>query len=99
MAQRPRSARRNGRSRAVFVDDIEEHEFLDAARRRVSGHAFVSEVTSNRKVPRPELDNFDGDLLVKPYIEAEDHRIADGSSRPTTGRGWPRRQRAAPVAC
>jgi hypothetical protein len=30
--------------------------------------------TSNRKVPGAELDDIDGDLLAKTYIEAQDRR-------------------------
>jgi len=40
--------------------------------------------TSNRKVPGAELDNLDGDLLAKPYIEAQDRKIAEMSGRPRT---------------
>jgi hypothetical protein len=38
--------------------------------------------TSNRKVPGSELDDIDGDLLAKPYIEAQDRKIAEMSGRP-----------------
>ena len=38
--------------------------------------------TSNRKVPGSELDEIDGDLLAKPYIESEDRKIAVISGRP-----------------
>jgi len=38
--------------------------------------------TSNRKVPGTQLDEIDGDLLAKPYIEAEDRKIANVSGRP-----------------
>ena len=38
--------------------------------------------TSNRKVPGSELDEIDGDLLAKPYIEAEDRKIGEISGRP-----------------
>jgi hypothetical protein len=38
--------------------------------------------TSNRKVPGSELNKIEGDLLAKPYIEAEDHKIAAISGRP-----------------
>jgi hypothetical protein len=38
--------------------------------------------TSNRKVPGSELDDFQGDLLAKPYIEAQDKKIAEISGRP-----------------
>jgi len=40
--------------------------------------------TSNRKVPGSELDDIDGDLLAKPYIEAQDRTIAEMSGRPRT---------------
>jgi hypothetical protein len=40
--------------------------------------------TSNRKVPGSELDDIDGDLLAKPFIEAQDHKIAEMSGRPRT---------------
>jgi hypothetical protein len=40
--------------------------------------------TSNRKVPGSELDDIDGDLLAKPYIEAQDRKIAEMSGRPRT---------------
>ena len=40
--------------------------------------------TSNRKVPGSELDDLDGDLLAKPYIEAQDKKIAEMSGRPRT---------------
>jgi hypothetical protein len=38
--------------------------------------------TSNRKVPGSELDDIDGDLLAKPYLEAQDRKIAEMSGRP-----------------
>jgi hypothetical protein len=38
--------------------------------------------SSNRKVPSSELGGLDGDAVVKPYIEAEDRRIAAVSGRP-----------------
>jgi hypothetical protein len=38
--------------------------------------------TSNRKVPGSELDDLDGDLLAKPYIEGQDRKIAEMSGRP-----------------
>ena len=41
--------------------------------------------TSNRKVPGSELDDIDGDLLAKPYIEAQDRKIAEMSGKPRTG--------------
>ena len=40
--------------------------------------------TSNRKVPGSELDDIDGDLRAKPYIEAQDRKIAEMSGRPRT---------------
>jgi len=38
--------------------------------------------TSNRKVPSLELNDIDGDLLAKVYIEAQDRKIAEVSGRP-----------------
>ncbi len=38
--------------------------------------------SSNRKVPRSELGGLDGDAVVKPYLEAEDRKIAEVSGRP-----------------
>jgi hypothetical protein len=38
--------------------------------------------TSNRKVPSSELDELDGDLLAKPYLEAQDRKIAEMSGKP-----------------
>ena len=38
--------------------------------------------TSNRKVPGAELDDIDGDLLAKTYIEAQDRQIAEISRKP-----------------
>jgi hypothetical protein len=38
--------------------------------------------TSNRKVPGAELDDIDGDLLAKTYIEAQDRQIAEISGKP-----------------
>ena len=38
--------------------------------------------TSRRKVPGSELSGLDGDAAAKPYIEAEDRRIAEMSGRP-----------------
>jgi hypothetical protein len=38
--------------------------------------------TSNRKVPGLELNDIDGDLLSKVYIEAQDRKIAEVSGRP-----------------
>ena len=40
--------------------------------------------TSNRKVPSLELDDSDGDLRAKIYIEAQDRKIAEVSGRPRT---------------
>lgn len=40
--------------------------------------------TSNRKVPSLQLDEIDGDLLAKPYIEAEDRKIGEMSGKPRT---------------
>jgi hypothetical protein len=37
--------------------------------------------TSNRKVPSSELNDIDGDLLAKVYIEAQDRKIAEVSGR------------------
>ena len=38
--------------------------------------------SSNRKVPSSELGSLDGDTLVKPYIEAQDRKIAAVSGKP-----------------
>ena len=38
--------------------------------------------TSNRRVPGAELDDIDGDLLAKTYIEAQDRQIAQISRKP-----------------
>jgi hypothetical protein len=38
--------------------------------------------SSNRKVPSSELGGLDGDTLAKPYIEAQDRKIAEMSGRP-----------------
>ena len=38
--------------------------------------------TSNRKVLGAELDDIDGDLLAKTYIEAQDRQIAQISRKP-----------------
>jgi hypothetical protein len=40
--------------------------------------------TSNRKVPGSELDDIDGDVLAKTYIEAQDRQIAEISGKPRT---------------
>jgi hypothetical protein len=37
--------------------------------------------SSNRKVPNAELGGIDGDAIVKPYIEAQDRKIAEMSGR------------------
>jgi hypothetical protein len=56
--------------------------------RRVEEFVFFDVVyedgtqTSNRKVPGSELDDIDGDLLAKPFLEAQDHKIAEMSGRP-----------------
>jgi len=38
--------------------------------------------TSNRKVPSSELRSLDGDTPAKPYIEAQDRKIAEVSGKP-----------------
>lgn len=38
--------------------------------------------SSNRKVPSAELGGLDGDARAKPYIEAQDRKIAEVSGRP-----------------
>jgi hypothetical protein len=38
--------------------------------------------SSNRKVPSSELSSLDGDTPAKPYIEAQDRRIAAVSGKP-----------------
>lgn len=38
--------------------------------------------TSNRKVPASELDGVEGDEAAKPYIGAEDRKIAEVSRKP-----------------
>jgi hypothetical protein len=38
--------------------------------------------TSNRKVPSSELNDLDGDLLAKPYLEAQDRNLAEMSGKP-----------------
>ena len=38
--------------------------------------------TSNRKVPSSELNDLDGDLLAKHYLEAQDRKIAEMSGKP-----------------
>jgi hypothetical protein len=38
--------------------------------------------TSNRKVPGAELDDIDGDLLAKTYIEAQDRQNCPISRKP-----------------
>src|SRR5438874_1018238 len=58
--------------------------------RRVEEFVFFDVVyedgtqTSNRKVPGSELDDIDGDLLAKPFFEAQDQKIAEMSGRPRT---------------
>jgi hypothetical protein len=37
--------------------------------------------TSNRKVPCSELDDIDGELRAKPYIEEQDRKIAEMSGK------------------
>lgn len=39
-------------------------------------------LSSNRKVPSSELGGFEGDAVVKPYLEAQDRKIAEYSGRP-----------------
>lgn len=56
--------------------------------RRVEEFAFFDVLyedgtqTSNRKVPSSELNDLDGDLLAKPYLEAQDRKIEAMSGRP-----------------
>jgi hypothetical protein len=38
--------------------------------------------SSNRKVPSSQLGGLDGDTIVKPYIEAQDRKIAEVSGKP-----------------
>ena len=38
--------------------------------------------SSNRKIPNSELGGIDGDAIAKPYIEAQDRKIAEISGRP-----------------
>jgi hypothetical protein len=38
--------------------------------------------SSNRKVPSAQLGGLDGDMYAKPYIEAQDRKIAEMSGRP-----------------
>jgi hypothetical protein len=38
-------------------------------------------LSSNRKVPGSEIDVLDGDVRVKPYIEAQDKKISEMSGR------------------
>jgi hypothetical protein len=38
--------------------------------------------TSNRKVPSSELDEIDGDVRAKPFIEEQDRKIAEMSGKP-----------------
>jgi hypothetical protein len=37
--------------------------------------------SSNRKIPNSELGGIDGDAIAKPYIEAQDRKIAEISGR------------------
>jgi hypothetical protein len=37
--------------------------------------------SSNRKIPSSELGGIDGDAIAKPYIEAQDRKIAEISGR------------------
>jgi len=56
--------------------------------RRVSEFVFFDVVyeegtqTSNRKMPSAALDDIDGDLLARPYFEAQDRKIGELSGRP-----------------
>lgn len=38
--------------------------------------------SSNRKVPGLELGGLDGDAVVRPYLEAQDRKIAEISGKP-----------------
>lgn len=38
--------------------------------------------TSNRRVPRTELDGFDNDAAARAFLEAQDAKIAAQSGRP-----------------
>ena len=38
--------------------------------------------SSNRKVPSSELGSLDGDIPAKPYIEAQDRKIAAVAGKP-----------------
>jgi hypothetical protein len=55
---------------------------------KVSGFIFFDILyedgarSSNRKVPSGELGGLDGDARAKPYIEAQDRKIAEVSGRP-----------------
>ena len=59
-----------------------------SAARRVEEFVFFDVLyedgtqTSNRKVPSSELNDLDGDLLAKPYLEAQDRKIAEMSGKP-----------------
>jgi hypothetical protein len=61
-----------------------------SAFRRVEAFVFFDVLyedgtqTSNRKVPGSELDELDGDLRVKAFIEAQDQKITEMSGRPRT---------------
>ena len=37
--------------------------------------------SSNRKIPSSEFGGIDGDSIAKPYIEAQDRKIAEMSGR------------------
>ncbi len=62
----PRRAKASNSGAFVFFDVVYE----DGAR------------SSNRKVPSAELGGIDGDARAKPYIEAQDRKIAGVSGRP-----------------
>ena len=62
-------------SRRPTVRRVEEFVFFDVVYEDGTQ-------TSNRKVPGSELDDIDGDLLAKPFLEAQDHKIAEISGRP-----------------
>jgi hypothetical protein len=62
----PRREKTTNASSFVFFDVLYE----DGAR------------SSNRKVPSSELGGIDGDAVAKPYIEAQDRKIAEVSGRP-----------------
>jgi len=62
-------------SRRPTVRRVEEFVFFDVVYEDGTQ-------TSNRKVPGSELDDIDGDLLAKPFLEAQDQKIAEVSGRP-----------------